>query len=84
MEFLSFALFVTLASPFPTRGWATSTPEAEGLDSSVLEAFHQEPASGKHGYVDGMLVMAFTGWNIYDGPALGAHLALSRVTASVR
>ena len=57
MPILSFALLVTLAADFPTRGWATSTPEAEGVDAAVLEAFHQELAAGKHGYVDGMLVI---------------------------
>jgi CubicO group peptidase (beta-lactamase class C family) len=57
MQALTFALFLTVAADWPTRGWTTSTPEAEGMDSSVLEAFHQELASGKHGYVDGMLVI---------------------------
>lgn len=30
------------------------------------------------------LVVVFTGWNIYEGPVLDAHLALSRVLASDR
>jgi CubicO group peptidase (beta-lactamase class C family) len=30
------------------------------------------------------LIAVFTGWNIYDGPVLDPHLALSRVIASVR
>jgi hypothetical protein len=29
-------------------------------------------------------VAVFTGWNIYEGPSLAAHLALSRVTSSMR
>ncbi len=57
MYSLSLALFVALVADWPTRGWTHSTPEAEGMDASVLEAFHQELASGKHGYVDGMLVI---------------------------
>jgi CubicO group peptidase (beta-lactamase class C family) len=42
---------------WPTHGWASSTPSAEQIDGAVLEAFHQELSSGKHGYVDGMLVI---------------------------
>jgi CubicO group peptidase (beta-lactamase class C family) len=58
MHSLSLALFMALgAAEWPTRGWKTSTPEAENVDAAVLEAFHQEIASGKHGYVDGMLVI---------------------------
>jgi CubicO group peptidase (beta-lactamase class C family) len=50
---LSLALWVTLAAAeFPTRGWKTSTAEAENVDASALEALHQDLASGKHGYVD--------------------------------
>jgi CubicO group peptidase (beta-lactamase class C family) len=42
---------------WPTRGWTTSTPEAEGLDGSALADLDREFASGSHGYVDGMLVV---------------------------
>jgi CubicO group peptidase (beta-lactamase class C family) len=59
MHSLSLVLVAALAgaSEWPTRGWTTSTPGAEGVDASVLEAFHRDLASGKHGYVDGMLVI---------------------------
>jgi CubicO group peptidase (beta-lactamase class C family) len=55
---LSFALWMTLAAvEWPTEGWKTSTPESENVDAAVLEALHRDLASGKHGYVDGMLVI---------------------------
>jgi CubicO group peptidase (beta-lactamase class C family) len=57
MHFLTLAASIALAAEWPTEGWKTSTPEAENVDAAVLEAFHQEIASGKHGYVDGMLVI---------------------------
>jgi len=58
MYSLTLALSIALAAAeWPTRGWKTSTPEAENVDAAVLEAFHQEISSGKHGYVDGMLVI---------------------------
>jgi CubicO group peptidase (beta-lactamase class C family) len=58
MHSLSLILWAALAaSEWPTRGWSHSTPEAEGVDASILEAFHRDLASGKHGYVDGMLVI---------------------------
>jgi CubicO group peptidase (beta-lactamase class C family) len=37
--------------------WPQSTPHAEGLDPAILEAFDTELASGRHGYVDSMLVI---------------------------
>jgi CubicO group peptidase (beta-lactamase class C family) len=45
------------AATFPTKGWPESTPEAQGMDRAVLEALDREFAAGKHGYVDGMLVI---------------------------
>ena len=44
-------------SVWPTRGWAESSPGAQGLDAAVLEALDREFAEGKHGYIDGMLVV---------------------------
>lgn len=37
--------------------WPQSTPKAEGLDRAVLQALDRELASGKHGYIDSMLVL---------------------------
>ncbi len=57
------SLFVLAASvgagelPWPTAGWAQSTPEAQGMDGSVLAKFDAELARGEQGYVDGMLVI---------------------------
>jgi CubicO group peptidase (beta-lactamase class C family) len=44
-------------SAWPTRAWAESSPQAQGLDQSVLEGLDREFAEGKHGYIDGMLVI---------------------------
>jgi CubicO group peptidase (beta-lactamase class C family) len=58
MQSLTLALSIAFAAAeWPTRGWTTSTPEAEKVDAAVLDALHQDLASGKHGYVDGMLVI---------------------------
>jgi CubicO group peptidase (beta-lactamase class C family) len=45
------------APAWPTKGWPEATPEARGLDPLALASFDGELASGKHGYVDGMLVV---------------------------
>jgi CubicO group peptidase (beta-lactamase class C family) len=45
------------SSVWPTRSWATSSPEELGIASDELEALDREFASGDHGYVDGMLVI---------------------------
>jgi len=42
---------------WPTQGWPSSTPAAEGLDAAVLDRLDAELASGKYGYVDGLLVI---------------------------
>jgi CubicO group peptidase (beta-lactamase class C family) len=58
MYLLALVLSLTpSAAEWPTRGWTASTPEAEDVDGSVLEAFHRDLASGRHGYVDSMLVI---------------------------
>jgi CubicO group peptidase (beta-lactamase class C family) len=55
--FFVTALSLTPAAAFPTKGWSASTPAAEGLDASVLDRLDAELSSGKHGYVDGLLVI---------------------------
>lgn len=43
--------------PWPTKGWANSTPQGEGIKPEALKALDEEFASGKHGQVTGMLVI---------------------------
>lgn len=42
---------------WPTKAWSTSTPEAQGLDPAALALLDREFREGRHGYVDGMLVV---------------------------
>ena len=42
---------------WPTAGWLESTPALQGLDLAVLDRLDGEFASGKHGYIDSMLVI---------------------------
>ncbi len=42
---------------WPGEAWATSTPEAEGLDGTVLEAIHTDILQGKYGLIDEFLVI---------------------------
>lgn len=42
---------------WPTREWAAASPDTLGFRSGALESFDQELAGGKHGYVDGMLII---------------------------
>ena len=58
MHLSSLALLIPFAAlEWPTQGWKTSTPEAENVDAEALEALHRDLASGKHGYVDGIVVI---------------------------
>ena len=43
--------------PWPTQGWKTSTPEAEGVDAAVLEGIDAEIRAGDFGLIDSMLVI---------------------------
>lgn len=43
--------------PWPTKEWAASTPEAEGLDGAALAALDSEFAAGTRGQITGMLVV---------------------------
>jgi CubicO group peptidase (beta-lactamase class C family) len=45
------------SSDWPTAGWRESEPEAVGLERGALESLSNELAQGKHGYVDGLLVI---------------------------
>jgi CubicO group peptidase (beta-lactamase class C family) len=51
------ALHAQSQAGWPTRGWKTATPEAQGVDVGPLDALDGEFASGNHGYIDGMLVV---------------------------
>ena len=55
----AFLIALLLASPvpWPTKVWLQATPETEGMGSAALDALDSEFASGKHGFVDGMLVV---------------------------
>lgn len=44
-------------APWPTNGWATATPESQGLDPAPLTALHDGIAAGSHGYVDRLVVV---------------------------
>jgi CubicO group peptidase (beta-lactamase class C family) len=44
-------------SAWPTREWATASPDALGFKAGALEALDREFAAGSHGYVDSMLVV---------------------------
>ena len=45
------------ATPWPGDAWPASAPEEQGMDPAALKALDSEFASGKHGYIDGMLVI---------------------------
>jgi len=47
----------TTAFSWPGEDWQRSTPEQEGLDAQAIERLDKEFRSGKHGYVDSMLIV---------------------------
>ncbi len=62
MKLALLAMLLAAAGPrgstvWPTKAWPESTPEAQGMNRASLDAFDRALASGKHGYVDAMLVI---------------------------
>src|SRR2546426_9876943 len=43
--------------PWPGDAWPASAPEEQGMDSAALNALDSEFGSGRHGYIDGMLIV---------------------------
>jgi len=43
--------------PWPTQGWESSTPAAEGVEAAVLESIDAEIRAGDFGLIDSMLVI---------------------------
>lgn len=43
--------------PWPTEGWAVSTPAEQGLKGSLLDDLNNDIIDGKYGYVDRMVVV---------------------------
>lgn len=62
---LLLAQSVGAQSGWPTKGWPSSTPRAEGLDSKALADLDAEITAGKYGYVDSLLVIRH-GKVVYD------------------
>ncbi|UCF20344.1 MAG: serine hydrolase [Gemmatimonadota bacterium] len=44
-------------TPWPTAGWQTSTPQAQGLADSALVELHHAVEAGDYGYVDRLVVV---------------------------
>ena len=45
------------STPWPTKGWPTASPQAVGLNATVLDSIDAEIRSGRYGHVDRMLVI---------------------------
>jgi CubicO group peptidase (beta-lactamase class C family) len=44
-------------APWPTSDWATSTPEAQGLEPAPLGELHRDILAGAYGYIDRLVVV---------------------------
>lgn len=44
-------------APWPTSGWARSSPTAQGLDRAPLAALHEGIEAGTYGYIDRLVVV---------------------------
>ncbi len=52
-------------APWPTEGWAMSTPEEQGLKGSLFADLDAEIRKGTYGYVDRMVVVR-SGWLVVN------------------
>src|SRR6266571_3607320 len=60
---------------WPAASWPTSTPEEQGMDSAGLAALDSEFSSGRHGYIDGMLVIRH-GHAVFDRSYINDYVKL--------
>jgi len=70
---------LTTAFSWPGEDWEISTPEREGLDARAISQLDEEFRSGKHGYVDSMIIirngrMVFEAYYENDYQKLNADL----------
>src|SRR5215216_3310166 len=71
----------TLNAQTPRSGpWPKATPAAVGLDPAVLAQLDADVASGKYGYVDGMLIISH-GKLVFDRAYLHDYDSLYRIEA---
>jgi CubicO group peptidase (beta-lactamase class C family) len=68
---------------WPAAAWPRSTPAAQGMDATPLESLHAELADGRHGYVDGMLVVR-NGHVVFDRTYRHDYAALFKGTDAER
>ena len=54
--FLFFIQPFLNAQQWPMKEWPVSTPQSQSMNADSLKAFDEAIASGKYGYVDGMVV----------------------------
>jgi len=52
-------------APWPTAGWATSTPSDQGMDAAPLDELDRRIRADDYGLVD-RLVVTRNGWLVYD------------------
>ena len=46
-----------ILTSWPGDSWEVSSPEAEGVDPAAITQLDAEIRSGKHGYIDSMLIV---------------------------
>ena len=54
--FLFFIQPLQNAQQWPVKEWPVATPQSQSMNADSLKAFDDAIASGKYGYVDGMIV----------------------------
>ena len=56
ISLLSFSVSLAEDKQWPSYEWDIATPESQRVNAAVLDQFDRAIASGKHGYVDEMMV----------------------------
>jgi CubicO group peptidase (beta-lactamase class C family) len=55
-SFLLFIYFNLKAQQWPLTEWPVATPQSQSMNADSLQAFDNDIASGKYGYIDGMVI----------------------------
>ena len=54
--FLFFIQTCLIAQQWPIKEWPVATPQSQSMNADSLKAFDDAIASGKYGYIDGMVI----------------------------
>ena len=77
ITFLLSCTVLAQTTPFPTDHWPLSTPAQQDMDAAPLQALTRDIESGKHGYIDQVLIVR-NGYQVLNESYRHDYVKISR------